>query len=254
MVSGPCPARPRSTSYDHVYRALVRHALLSRRLAPGTRVVEAALAYQLQVSRTPVRDAMRRLEGDGLLERVAGGGLGVVEFNDDDVGDVFLVRSVIEELVAELATRRNKEGDWERLRDMARALGPTAAEHGTASYQFGAAHDRLHSAIYEMAFSPRVAAMLIDRVMGLVVIAGGFSYRDDGHHEPVVQQHLDLLDALASGRSRRAKAAVAEHLAAARRARPAPPLTGQAVSDPEGTVGRGPSPPTRPPPTPTRRG
>lgn len=213
---GALPGAATVHVYDHVYR-LVRHALLSRQVLPGTRVVEAALAAQLQVSRTPVRDAMRRLEGDGLLERVAGGGLGAAVFSEDEVADVFLVRLALDQLVAELAAKRANVHDWERLRDLARALGPTARKSGLGSYEFSEAHNQLHASIYEMAFSPRVAEMLADRVIGLVEITGGLSYRE-ARKEPVVEQHLGLIDALASGSVRRAKAAVVDHVAAARQA------------------------------------
>ena len=213
---GALPGAATVHVYDHVYR-LVRHALLSRQVPPGTRVVEAALAAQLQVSRTPVRDAMRRLESDGLLERVPGGGLGAALFSDDEVADVFLVRWALDQLVAELVTKRANAYDWDRLRDLARALGPSARKNGLGSYEFSEAHNQLHAAIYEMAFSPRVAKMLADRVIGLVEIAGGLSYRE-ARKEPVVEQHLELIDALASGSVRRAKAAVLDHVDAARQA------------------------------------
>jgi DNA-binding GntR family transcriptional regulator len=211
---GALPGAATVHVYDHVYR-LVRHALLSRRLAPGTRVVEATLANQLQVSRTPVRDALRRLEGDGLLERVAGGGLGAASFSEEELADVFRVRLVFDELIAELVAKRSKPAEWDHVRELARALGPVVRESGTGSYEFSEAHDRLHSAIYEMAFSPRVAKMVSERVMGLVEIAGGLSYRDV-RREPVVAQHLELIDALASGGVKRAKAAMADHVAAAK--------------------------------------
>ena len=213
---GPLPGAATVHVYDHVYR-LVRHALLSRRVPPGTRVVEAALAGQLQVSRTPVRDAIRRLEGDGLLERVGGGGMAAARFSDEEIADVFLVRSALDQLVAELAAKRAKPEDWEPLRRMADSLGPTARKNGLGSYEFSEAHNRLHAAIYEMAFSPRVARMLADRVIGLVEIAGGLSYRA-ARNEPVTEQHLELIDALSSGSVRRAKAAMVDHVAAARSA------------------------------------
>jgi DNA-binding GntR family transcriptional regulator len=202
--------------YDHVYR-LVRHALLSRRVAPGTRVVEAALARQLQVSRTPVRDALRRLESDGLLERAAGGGLSAATFDDGELTDLFLIRLRLDELAAELAAKRTKARDWDGVREMARSLGPIISQSGIGSYEFSEAHNCVHSAIYEMAFSPRVAKIVSARVMGLVEIAGGLSYQP-GRDEPVVAQHLDLIDAVASGRVRRARAAAADHVAMAEKA------------------------------------
>jgi len=223
---GQLPAGATVHVYDHVYR-LLRHAVISGALKPGTRVVEASLAAQLQVSRTPIRDALRRLESDGLLERAQGGGLEVAHVQPQDIDDIFQVRAALDGRAAELAARRVAPQDWEPLRKMARALGPVAKKSGTGSYEFNQAHDALHSAVYTLAFGPRVARMLQARLLGLVEIAGGFSYADE-HQEPVVDQHLDLINALASGDVARAVAASNEHVAAAQgAARLSPPAKGK---------------------------
>lgn len=203
--------------YDHVYR-VVRHAVLSGNLPPSTRVVEATLAEQLHVSRTPVRDALRRLEGDGLLERLEGGGLAVASFERSEVGDLFLVRLALDRLAADLAARRRSSEEWEPVRALVEELAKVAEESGVGSYAFSEAHDRLHGAIYAMAFPPKVAQMLNDRLMGLVEIAGGLSYTDRGSEEPVVRQHLSLVEALSSGDPKRAVEAMVEHVREAERA------------------------------------
>lgn len=214
---GPLPAAATVHVYDHVYR-LVRHAVLSGDLPPGTRVVEATLAEQLRVSRTPVRDALRRLEGDGLLERLEGGGLAVASFERSEVGDLFLVRLALDRLAADLAARRRSSGEWEPVHALVDELARVADRSGVGSYAFSEAHDRLHAAIYAMAFPPKVARILNDRLMGLVEIAGGLSYTDRGREEPVVRQHLSLVEALSSGDPKRAVAAMAEHVLEAERA------------------------------------
>jgi DNA-binding GntR family transcriptional regulator len=199
--------------YDHVYR-LLRHAVISGALKPGTRVVEASLAFQLNVSRTPIRDALRRLESDGLLERSPGGGLEVARVEAQDIEDLFHVRAALDRLAAEFAARCAQDADWDSVRRMAMELGPIIERSGTRSYEFNQAHDALHAAIYHLAFGPRVARMLHARLLGLVEIAGGFSYADE-HEEPVVNQHRQLVDELASGDITRAVAAANEHVAAA---------------------------------------
>lgn len=210
---GQLPAGATVHVYDHVYR-LLRHAVITGALKPGARVVEASLAAQLQVSRTPIRDALRRLESDGLLERAPSGGLEVAHVGPQDIDDIFQVRAALDGRAAELAAKRVAPQDWEPLRRMARQLGPIVKRSGTGSYEFNQAHDALHSAVYNLAFGPRVARMLHARLLGLVEIAGGFSYADE-HQEPVVDQHLELIDALASGDVAKAVAASNEHVSAA---------------------------------------
>lgn len=200
--------------YDHVYR-LLRHALLSRAVEPGARIVESALAKHLQVSRTPVRDALRRLEADGLLVRTPGGSLAVHQFSDLEVADVFRVRRELDALTARMACERGRPSDWEPLRAQAAALGEVVARFGARSYERSEAHEALHRSIYRIAFAPAVASALGERMLGLAAIASELSYAA-GPDEPIVEQHLDLLDALASGDVARAVAASDRHCEEAR--------------------------------------
>jgi DNA-binding GntR family transcriptional regulator len=197
-------------AYDHVYR-LLRHAIASRSVRPGTRVVEATLATRLQVSRTPVRDALRRLETDGLLVRSANGGLEVTAFSSAELEDIFRVRREFDRLAARLACERGKPQDWVALRSLVAGLGPVLERFGIASYEFSLAHEAVHAAIYGIAFAPAVARMLSDRILSLVELAGELSYSDDGPEEPVVAQHEALVEELASRSVRRALAAADRH-------------------------------------------
>lgn len=207
--------------YDHVYR-LVRHALLSRAIEPGARVVESALAEHLQVSRTPVRDALRRLEADGLLVRTPGGSLAVHQFSDLEIADIFRVRRELDALTARMACERGRPGDWEPLRAQAVALGDVVARFGARSYERSEAHEALHRSIYRIAFAPAVASALGERMLGLAAIASELSYAA-GPDEPIVAQHLDLVDALASGDPAAAVAASDRHCDEARHSAAGPP-------------------------------
>jgi DNA-binding GntR family transcriptional regulator len=212
-ASGPFGSLPQIVTvhaYDHVY-GLLRHAIASRSMAPGTRAVESALAEQLHVSRTPVRDALRRLESDGLLIRTGNGGLEVVGLSADDVDDIFRVRGELDRLAAALACQRGNADDWKQVGVVINALGPAMDSFGVSSYEFSQAHEAVHTSIYRIAFAPVVAQMLSDRLLGLVDIASELSYTADGPDEPVVAQHLELLDAIASGKVERAMAAADRH-------------------------------------------
>ena len=197
-------------AYDHIYR-LLRHAIASRSLVPGTRAVESALAERLQVSRTPVRDALRRLESDGLLVRTGNGSLEVVSLAPSEIDDIFRVRGEIDGLVARLACERGTPAQWDGVRALVDALVPAIDRYGISSYEFSEAHEALHAAIYQIAFAPVVARMLSERLLGLVEIAGELSYAEDGPDEPVVAQHAELVEALASGDEALAVAAADRH-------------------------------------------
>lgn len=197
--------------YDHVYH-LLRKALMTREIKPGTRLVEADLATHLQVSRTPVRDALRRLESDGLVRRSSRGGLQAATLSAENMDGIFRVRTELDQLAARLAADRASPAVWAGLRHQVQALGPIVEQFGISSYQFGEAHEAIHLAVYALAFTPFVANMLGDRLLGFSRIASELSYAEERADEPVVQQHLQLLDALASDDHEAAAKAAAEHV------------------------------------------
>jgi DNA-binding GntR family transcriptional regulator len=105
--------RPRSLR-DQVYDRL-RAAILSGDLAPGAPIIEADIAATLGASRTPVREALRRLETEGLLEPRGQRGSVVRELHFDEVVCIFEIREALETLAARRASRRMGERDYAEL-------------------------------------------------------------------------------------------------------------------------------------------
>lgn len=99
---GPIAAR-RSMS-DQVYEILTE-MILRGEIGGGERLVEREVAARLQTSRTPVREAFRRLEQDQLVRRVPQGGVRVTEVNARIIREVFGIRAVLEAYAGELACR-----------------------------------------------------------------------------------------------------------------------------------------------------
>lgn len=90
---------------DYIYESL-RLAIVTGELPPGNRLLEKEVADYFNLSRTPVREAFRRLEQDYMVERVAQGGVKVVDFDHQTIHDLFNVRSVLEAYSIELACDR----------------------------------------------------------------------------------------------------------------------------------------------------
>jgi len=103
------------TSVDFTYRIL-KSAIIDGALSPGTRLVEEAVASQLRVSRTPVRQAIAQLELEHLVSRVPRVGVVVSELESDQIEDVYLTRAVLEGLAARLAAQSMRTGDHAQLR------------------------------------------------------------------------------------------------------------------------------------------
>jgi GntR family transcriptional regulator of vanillate catabolism len=97
----------------HAMRALIalRRRILSGEIPGGTRLYEVPLAEDLEISRTPVREAMSRLVEEGLLERARSGGFVVRSFGISDVIDAIELRGVMEGTAARLAAERGVRAD-----------------------------------------------------------------------------------------------------------------------------------------------
>jgi DNA-binding GntR family transcriptional regulator len=192
-------------AYDSTYQQL-RRELLTDAIGPGERLREVEVADRLRVSRTPVREALRRLESDGFVERAPGGGLVATPRGPDDLGDIGLLRIEVDGLAARLAATRGTDEDWaqafflvSRLRT---ADGDTELAH---------AHWLVHREVYAIAFSPRMAAFfngqLLPYVEEAVNVGPGFSSDPEGSF----QQHLTLVRTLSSGDPVVAEAAARAH-------------------------------------------
>jgi len=128
---------------------LLRQSIMTGELPPGTRLIEVELARQLGVSRGPLREAMRILETEGLLESSPGRGSSVTQFSEKDIREVYSLRAVLEQEAIRLAAMYSKDEDLNQLQIILDALFE-AAEDGNLSkvteldFQF-------HTQIWKMA-------------------------------------------------------------------------------------------------------
>lgn len=102
---------------DAVYGAL-RHSIIHGMLRPGARLRADALAKEMNVSRTPVRDALRKLESEGLATMSARRGLIVPELSEDDLIETFQIRAVLEGLAARLAVDNATPSEIVKIREL----------------------------------------------------------------------------------------------------------------------------------------
>ena len=106
---------------DVVFNTL-RQAILKGELKPGERLMEIALAERLGVSRTPIREAMRKLEQEGLVVMIPRRGAQVANITEKDLNDVLEVRIALENVAIEKACARMTEEEMRRLWLAARSL------------------------------------------------------------------------------------------------------------------------------------
>ncbi|WP_347108575.1 GntR family transcriptional regulator [Paenarthrobacter sp. S56] len=139
-------AQLRNTGAHLVYSELKRR-ILELELKPGTRIYEPAMATALQVSRTPLREAIRRLISESLLEQQATGGVVVPALDEKAVSELYDVRAALESLMAREACVRATDEDIEKLQGI---LERNAAMVGFAdeAMRYGVA---LHATIASIA-------------------------------------------------------------------------------------------------------
>ena len=111
---------------------LLRQSIMTGELPPGTRLIELELARQLGVSRGPLREAMRILETEGILESSPGRGSSVTQFSEKDIREVYSLRAVLEQEAIRRAAMYSKDEDLDQLQIILDALFE-AAEEGNLS-------------------------------------------------------------------------------------------------------------------------
>lgn len=127
---------------DQVYDRL-RAAILSGELASGSPVIEAEIAATLGASRTPVREALRRLETEGMLEPRGNRGSIVRELKRDEVECIFEIREALESLAARRAARRMNERDASALQSIIDKMRIAAEDAGEMERLDTTFHDRI---------------------------------------------------------------------------------------------------------------
>ena len=199
------PAVPDRHAYQDTY-ARLRRELLTDIIGPGDRLREVELADRFQVSRTPVREALRRLESDGFVERSPLGGLVATTTGPDDLGDIGLLRIEVDGLAASLAAERGTDAQWAQVYFLVSQLRTAGDEAELAQV-----HRQIHRGIYAIAFSPRMAAFFNGQLLPYIEEAVNVGPGRASDPEGAFLQHLTLVKALSGGDPEIAAAAAREH-------------------------------------------
>lgn len=146
-----------SKASDHAY-ARIRAGITGGEWGPGTPLREAELAVLCGVSRTPVREALRRLEAEFLVRRSDGARSYVADWSADDVADLFELRAILEGHAAARAAARITPAELRELDGVNRDLGQAIAAGDPEG--FLAANRRFHATVLGAARSPRLAQIL----------------------------------------------------------------------------------------------
>jgi len=193
---------------DVVFQTL-RKAILTGELKPGERLMEIHLAEQLGVSRTPIREAIRKLELEGLVTNLPRRGAQVAEISEKGLRDVLEVRRSLDTFCAELACERITEEEKEALVRACEKF-EEAVKEGDATLIAKADVD-FHDIIIQATGNERLVAMLNNLAEQMYRFR--FEYiKDESQHGRLIKEHRALLDAILTGNIVGASNAAREHI------------------------------------------
>ncbi|MDQ0730096.1 GntR family transcriptional regulator [Arthrobacter sp. B1I2] len=205
------PETPARNTGAHVVYAELKRRILALELKPGERIYEPAMAAALHVSRTPLREAVRRLISESLLEQQPTGAVLVPALDEAAISDLFEVRAAMESLMARNACLRATEADLEALRGIL-ARNAAMVEFADDAMQQGMS---LHAKIAEIAGNTW-ARRFHGQITGHMERYRHFTNSTQQRRDQALVQHGTLVDAIAAGKPDKAGRIAFDHVMAAR--------------------------------------
>lgn len=193
---------------DVVFNTL-RQAILTGEMEPGERLMEIQLANKLGVSRTPIREAIRKLELEGLVVMVPRKGAEVADITEKDLRDVLEVRTALEELSIELAMKNMNDDDCKQLTEANKLFAKDS--EGDDLIKIAEADVAFHELIY-MATGNKRLIQMINNLREQMYRYRLEYIKDKSTHARLVDEHNRIIDAMVKNDVAAAKAAIKLHV------------------------------------------
>lgn len=193
---------------DVVFNTL-RQAILRGELKPGERLMEIQLANKLGVSRTPIREAMRKLENEGLVLMVPRKGAEVAEITEKSLRDVLEVRGALEELSVQLACDKITKEEIERLKVAAKEFESVLS---SADITIVAAKDvDFHDIIYAATDNPKLIQLLNNLREQMYRFRAEYLKRSEFHPQ-LLKEHQEIIKAIETHKKDEASKIICQHI------------------------------------------
>ena len=175
---------------DVVFNTL-RQAILRGELKPGERLMEIQLANKLGVSRTPIREAIRKLELEGLVLMIPRKGAEVAEITEKNMLDVLEVRRALEELAVKLACERITEEEIQELKDAADAFQKILSAKDIT--KIAEADEAFHDVIFKSTGNDRLIQLLNSLREQMYRYRLEYLKREE-YHPQLLEEHQQIID------------------------------------------------------------
>jgi DNA-binding GntR family transcriptional regulator len=204
------PAGLYATKSDFAYTR-IREGILSGEFEPGMVLQQSLLAKTIGISTTPLREALRRLKSEGLVELDAHRDARVTPLTGEEARDLLEIRLSLDPLAVALAAERRTKDDIRRMRDLIKAVKPLLSN--PTMYDLGS-HRAFHQAVYQASHNDLLISTLdglwdkADRYrrLGLEVV------RTQEERDQKDREHHELIDAIVRGDGEGAAAVMHQHI------------------------------------------
>ncbi|MBM6948763.1 GntR family transcriptional regulator [Mordavella massiliensis] len=193
---------------DVVFNTL-RQAILRGELKPGERLMEIQLANKLGVSRTPIREAIRKLELEGLVLMIPRKGAEVAEITEKSLRDVLEVRRALEELAVELACEKITPEQIQELKDAAASFRDSLQEGDIT--RIAEADVKFHDVIYLATDNQKLIQLLNNLREQMYRYRVEYLKRSD-FHQQLMDEHEEIIETIERGQKDQAVQVVCQHV------------------------------------------
>ena len=195
----------------------LRDAIRKGILKPGQRIMEIKLAEELGVSRTPVREAIRKLELEGYVVMMPRRGTYVADMSIRDINEIFEIRTALESLSNGLAAEHITEDELEHLQRLLVVIGGYIKEYEDGP-DCEAAMDKIvktdiefHDLLYHAARNNRLVG-IISNLRDQLTRFRTLSMSYPGRLEATLDEHREIVETIANGDGRAARKAAVHHM------------------------------------------
>jgi DNA-binding GntR family transcriptional regulator len=206
---GPLKAMAERKSLGQMVYENLRQTIVRGSIAPGTRLVESQIAEAQGISRTPVREAIHKLERERFIERLPHGGFSVLELSREEIVETFGIRSVLEGYAARLSAVNHQPGQLkplkEKIDEFQRLLD---TEH---LMELPQVNTEFHDLLYALSNSPRLIRM-IDALRDHIYRYRQIILKDAGQAQTSNEDHRLILESIRTRDAEGAERLVREHI------------------------------------------
>ena len=192
---------------DEVYDQLV-NAIMARDIGPDDRLVQEKLAAELDISRTPVREALLRLEKEGVLHQANSGGFRLANISEEETRELYQARAAIEGQAARILTVRK---DADEIASLRRIITQNETLKNPTTQDYFIANRTIHRAFMEAAGN-RFLLEMFDMIWGRAMAFHLFAAIENTDIASSLGNHMELVDVIASGDKAAALEAFTTHI------------------------------------------